>query len=126
MLVILVPLVTFAAIILGTAIVDRFMVEERLLNIEQPKSGLDLVVPYLDQAVVQGLDLSIVSAYCEAQGFPFQGVIECLDGLVLAVFAEEGAHPADVEEVVTVEFDPLTLEVLRARVLVATHDSLTD
>jgi hypothetical protein len=83
----------------------------------QAEQALDFALPY-------ETPMPELLARFELAGFEVQGVLESLDGIVLFVVTPEGAHPADVEVVVTLEFDPVDFIYMRGRILTVGYDSL--
>ena len=78
----------------------------------------------LDYALPFETPMPELLARFELAGFEIQGLLEALDGVTMFVLTEAGAHPSDVEIVVTLEFDPVEFTYLRGRVLHAQYDSL--
>jgi len=83
----------------------------------QAEQALDFAIPY-------ETPMPELLARFQLAGFEVQGVLEALDGVLLFVVTPEGAHPADVEIVVTLEFDPTEFIYMRGRILTVGYDSL--
>ena len=83
----------------------------------QAEQALDFAIPY-------ETPMPELLARFQLAGFEVQGVLEALDGILLFVITPEGAHPADVEIVVTLEFDPTEFIYMRGRILTVGYDSL--
>ena len=89
-----------------------------------PCEGLCQAQQALDFAIPYETPMPELLARFQLAGFEVQGVLEALDGIVLFVVTPEGAHPADVEIVVTLEFDPVDFIYIRGRILSVSYDSL--
>lgn len=83
----------------------------------QAQQALDYSIPFTTP-------MGELLARFELAGFEVQGVLESLDGVTLFVVTPEGAHPSDVELVVTLEFDPVDFIYMRGRILTVGYDSL--